>query len=212
MSSSLWRAADWLLCLAAPALLTLGPRALLAELGEATPPRWQRIAVFLVLIAVAIAAMLATPYADPVQCLIHGLVATGAAAAIYYDLRYLIVPDLVSGGIAAAALGAAALSGGWIAAAGGAALCGGLLAAVAWAFRRARGQEGLGFGDVKLAAAFGGLLGVEGGLWMISAGAISGASWGLVRRWRASDLEAPAMIPFGAFLAVVGAGLFLCRS
>ncbi len=69
--------------------------------------------------------------------------------------------------------------------------------AVAWAYRRARGREGLGLGDAKLLAAGGAWVGG----WLLGdvvlAAALAGLAWAL-RRGR-PDLA--ARVPFGPFLA-----------
>jgi leader peptidase (prepilin peptidase) / N-methyltransferase len=77
---------------------------------------------------------------------------------------------------------------------------GGGLWLFAWTYERLRHREGLGFGDVKLLAMIGGLLGWEATLFSLFAGSIVGSVAGLTAmllRGRKFDLE----IPFGPFLA-----------
>ena len=93
----------------------------------------------------------------------------------------------------------------------GAALCAGLLATVAFAWKKTRGGEGLGQGDIKLAGAFGLILGVQGGLWLIIGAASSGALWGLTMMRLRSGSQ-PALIPFGLFLSACGLGLVLAEA
>jgi leader peptidase (prepilin peptidase)/N-methyltransferase len=82
-----------------------------------------------------------------------------------------------------------------------AAICGGVFLAVREAFFRLRGFDGLGFGDVKLAAAGGAWLSWElfafavvvaavGALGFVGAGALRGRGWSASKR-----------LAFGAFLA-----------
>jgi len=84
---------------------------------------------------------------------------------------------------------------------------GGLLWAFAWSYEKLRQREGMGFGDVKLIAMIGGLLGWPATLFSLFAGAIVGSFVGLaamVLRGRRFDLE----VPFGPFLAL-GALLYM---
>jgi leader peptidase (prepilin peptidase)/N-methyltransferase len=82
----------------------------------------------------------------------------------------------------------------------GALLGAGLLAVPALAYKRFRGQDGLGWGDVKLAAASGAWLGWQAIPAMILASALLGIAAVLVRQWllKTSAREA---IPFGPALA-----------
>ncbi len=137
------------------------------------------------------------------------------AAVIFYDARFLVVPDLCNVLLAATAIiGPLALP--FREAVFGAALCGGLLGAVAWVWRRSTGEDGLGFGDIKLAAALGALLGLEPGLWMVTGAAAGGVIFGALGRFtdrKGHTIEAetpePKLIAFGAALALVGGGIVL---
>jgi len=131
------------------------------------------------------------------------------AAIVYSDLRFLIIPDLYSVVVGAAAL-IGPLSLGLVEAALGAAVCGGLLAVVAWVWKRRTAIDGLGFGDVKLAAAIGGLLGAERGLWAITVSAAGGALLGFLLSLRRKR-EGPMLFPYGVPLALAGAGFLLWR-
>jgi len=77
---------------------------------------------------------------------------------------------------------------------------GGGLWLFAWSYEKLRHREGLGFGDVKLLAMIGGLLGWQATLFSVFSGSIIGSVVGLAAmaaRGRKFDLE----IPFGPFLA-----------
>jgi leader peptidase (prepilin peptidase)/N-methyltransferase len=200
--------------LAVAAALAWVPRRLVLAIGEPAPGPWQETALFAVMaIAAALAITLASGPGAPAMA-ITALAAMCGVAAVYYDLRYMIVPDLVSGGFVLAGLGAAWSTGRWLEHAMGAVLCGGLLAAVAFGFRWIRGRDGLGFGDVKLAAGLGLLIGAENGLWTIAAASLGGAGWAALRtlRQRGAGEAEPAVIPLGALLAFIGSGLYLCRA
>ena len=88
----------------------------------------------------------------------------------------------------------------------GALVGGGLLWLVAEAFRRVRGVQGLGFGDVKLMAALGALTGPVTVLWIVVAASILGALWIVGRNGWRIDGSGPA--PFGA-AAALAAVVFL---
>jgi leader peptidase (prepilin peptidase)/N-methyltransferase len=89
----------------------------------------------------------------------------------------------------------------------GAGLGGGLLWLLAWGYRRLRGTDGLGLGDVKLVAALGAWLGP----WMLGPLLTIAAALGLLiaaataRRQPATDKR----IPFGACLACTAFPLWL---
>lgn len=106
----------------------------------------------------------------------------------------LVLADrLPSGGPAAAILaGLACAAGLWL---------------LAWLYRRLRGREGLGLGDVKLGALLGLYLGLDGAVWAILLGSLSGLVYfGLLYLRGRHDWD--QALPLGPFLAA-GAGLVL---
>jgi leader peptidase (prepilin peptidase)/N-methyltransferase len=128
-----------------------------------------------------------------------GVVAAGLAAMLLVDLRRLLIPDIhVILLLALAVAWPEPMT--WAQVALGALLGGGLLYAVRFVFRRLRGVEGLGLGDVKLMAAIGALAGPERTLWIIVAGAVLGAGWLLIAHRRGGSDE--PLAPFGAMVAV----------
>jgi leader peptidase (prepilin peptidase)/N-methyltransferase len=135
------------------------------------------------------------------------------AAVTYADLRFLVIPDLYSVLLVLLAVAGAALTGDWVLAALGALVCGGLLAAVGYGFRRLRGIDGLGLGDVKLAAALGGLLGPVQGARAIALAAVCAslvvAAFLALRRGRAGAGAGPMLAPFGAALAMAAGAVLL---
>jgi prepilin signal peptidase PulO-like enzyme (type II secretory pathway) len=143
----------------------------------------------------------------PIAAMGISLLIAASVATAWYDASYFLIPDLLPLAIVIAALmlaytGVITLSY-W-----GALLCAGLLAALAWVWRRTHSEEALGFGDVKLAAALGLMLGVERSAWMLATAASSGALWAITVARIRSTREAP-LIPFGLFLAICGASLIL---
>jgi leader peptidase (prepilin peptidase)/N-methyltransferase len=69
-------------------------------------------------------------------------------------------------------------------------------------YQRVRGREGLGFGDVKMAAVMGSFLGLEAAMFALLGasvlGSLLGGLWILIRHKKASEEE----LPFGSFLGV----------
>ena len=185
-------------------LLVRIPRALFTEAGEARPERRLEWGLAVGLAVAGVAAFEATAVLDLQGRLVLALCAMVLAAVVYADITYLVIPDLYC-----AALFVAAFAAPWrlllVEALAGAAVAGALLFAIAWAWRRFASVEGLGFGDVKLAAAIGALVGVQAGLLAISVSAALAAL--LVYALRlARGREAVPLVPYGAALALAGGG------
>jgi leader peptidase (prepilin peptidase)/N-methyltransferase len=85
----------------------------------------------------------------------------------------------------------------------GAIVGGGLLWAVAEAYLRFRGVEGMGFGDVKMMAMVGAFLGAPLALLTIMVGSLSGSIVGLVFI-RLANKTREYELPFGTFLSFAG--------
>lgn len=80
------------------------------------------------------------------------------------------------------------------------ALVGGLvLALVAWAYRRARGGEGMGGGDPKLVAAIGCWLGWQALPLMLLLASLGGLVWALGTQGKGDPPLARRRVPFGVF-------------
>lgn len=91
----------------------------------------------------------------------------------------------------------------------GAAIAGGTLLAVALTYRGLRGREGLGMGDVKLAAGLGAWVSMPLlPLLLLLATLVAFVALGLARL-RGARLDATTRLPFGACLAVAGFPLHL---
>lgn len=190
---------DAMLTLAVAAALAVGPQGLLTEVSRERPS-WRRM-LWLALPATAVGFATLAVCAVLGQPLLAGPLCAAAvclAAVLIVDARWLVIPDVYVVAIAILGLAGAAQTG-WTMAALGAALGGGLLAAVRWSFLHFARIEGLGFGDVKLMAAVGLLVGAAGVLWVIIWASAIGAIWILVRG-RAAGGERQ-LAPFGACAA-----------
>ncbi|WP_321341238.1 A24 family peptidase [Breoghania sp.] len=141
----------------------------------------------------------------PLSALAAGCVLAGFlcwAAAL--DAHDFIVPDTASLGLIPLGLGAtwvldpASLTAHAVAALVG----GGLLWAVAAIYRRFRGREGLGLGDIKLFAAAGAWLGPEGLPGALLIGSLAAIAVLLVWRVRGGRRHLRRRIPFAPFLAI----------
>lgn len=194
-----------LAALAAAAWLVVRlPRKLFAEAGEERPDRRLEWGLAAGLAVAGVAVFEATGALTLSGRLALALCAMALAAVVYADVTYLVIPDLYSAGLFVAALIAP-----WRLMLDevllGAAVAGILLFAIAWAWRRFAAVEGLGFGDVKLAAALGALLGVHAGLLAISvSAAVAAVLVYVLRLFRGRD--AVPLVPYGAALAIAGGG------
>jgi leader peptidase (prepilin peptidase)/N-methyltransferase len=138
--------------------------------------------------------------------------AFGCAMIVLFviDLQHQILPDEITLGGTAAGLAASVwLPPGWRDALIGAAAGAGMLLALARGYRRLRGQEGLGLGDVKMLAMIGAFLGWKLMLLTLAAASVLGSltALALMVGGRAS---LQSKLPLGTFLAAaaVFASLF----
>jgi prepilin signal peptidase PulO-like enzyme (type II secretory pathway) len=188
------------------------PRRLLSEIG--LPPLSRRVQILLsaAVIAASLASTLILPSALGAGSVASILLAGALVGIVYYDGRYQIIPDVLTAAVAISAGLTLWQDQQWLAHLLGAIIRGGLMGLVAWVWKRTKGLDGLGFGDVKLMAALGLLLGPERGMWVLSSAALAGAVWGLaLQRLRSRGQEvtdAPIKIPLGLFLALAG-GVFV---
>lgn len=89
----------------------------------------------------------------------------------------------------------------WIDSAIGILAGGGLLYAVAWAYVKVRGQQGMGMGDVKMIAMIGAFVGWQGVLLTIFLGSFIGSVVGLTLM-KVKGRQWDHALPFGTFLAL----------
>jgi leader peptidase (prepilin peptidase)/N-methyltransferase len=142
-------------------------------------PLWITVALGWTLLALAAMDLRALVLSD---FLTLPLAAAGLVVIAWLDV------DAIPNHLAAAALGAA------------------LIAAVAWAYRRARGREGIGMGDAKLMAAAGAWVGLEGLGTVMLYGVAATLILVLVKSGTSGRIAAETAVPLGAGLA---AGLWL---
>lgn len=124
------------------------------------------------------------------------------------DAEHFLIPDVLSVTLLATGLLTAALliDGHLVDALIGAGLGGALLWAVAGLYRRFRGRDGLGFGDVKLMAAGGAWVGWQGLSTVLLWAVMCAFATLFILRLRGMELSGETAVPFGTFLA---AGIWL---
>lgn len=83
-----------------------------------------------------------------------------------------------------------------------AAICSGALWSVRALYEKVRQREGLGLGDVKMAAMIGAFLGVQGALLTILVGSLLGVIIGLGYTWFTGKDASTYELPFGTFLGI----------
>ena len=118
------------------------------------------------------------------------------------DLQHKILPNVITlPGIVVGLVCSVFLPPGWMSSLIGVAVGGGFLLAIAEAYYRIRGQEGLGMGDVKLLAMIGAFLGWKLVLLTLVFASFTGSLAGgvLIASGRGNMKYA---LPFGTFLAV----------
>jgi leader peptidase (prepilin peptidase)/N-methyltransferase len=165
----------------------------------------------LVLAGLAVASAAgASGYVDPGPTGAFGAVLAMMMFAIAIaDWRCLIIPDALN--LAASALAFVYLAwenfgGDFVGATVDAAIRATAMASVFLAFRLvyrwARGRDGMGLGDVKLAGVAGLWLQSDSLPLVVEIAALAGLAFALVHRWRSgARLDPLAKLPFGAFLA-----------
>ena len=162
---------------------------------------WRVILAATATIAAVSALCLPWPLAA-LSTLLGALMVAGADV----DARSYILPDLVTLGALAGGLLAAAVMepfSPWLAVAAAvarAAVTAGVLAAVGSVHRRLSGIEGLGLGDVKLAAAIGAWLPAEAIPFCFALATAAALAFVLLSRLRGHAIARTTRIPFGAFL------------
>jgi prepilin signal peptidase PulO-like enzyme (type II secretory pathway) len=190
-------------------LLVRIPRALFTEAAEQKPSPRVEVGLMLALTAVGVAALFSGLGRGEEARFAFALAAMVLAAVVYSDFSFLVIPDLYS-----VVLLLIAVLAPWRfslqEAMFGALVCGGLLAILAFIWRTFTSVEGLGFGDVKLAAVIGALLGAQPGLFAISVSAAIAAVLALLVRAVRRDKDAEMLVPYGAALALAAAA-FLAR-
>ena len=175
---------------------------------KTTPARSNIVPAIAVFAAAAVLAAVISVWVAPgTRGVLGAALALVAIAIAAVDLRRYVIPDeFVAAGVLLAFVQAAALEDEPLAAVAVAALRGVLLAGLFFVLRaiyaRVRGREGIGLGDVKLAAMAGTWLEPEAIPFAIAIAALAAlvviaARQRLLRR----PLRATSRVPFGAFFA-----------
>jgi leader peptidase (prepilin peptidase)/N-methyltransferase len=130
-------------------------------------------------------------------------------ALMWIDLDFQLLPDVLTfPGTLIGVCAAAFWPGGIREAIFGVLLGSGLLWLLGWAYQRIRGIEGMGGGDVKLAAMFGVVLGWPLTLLTLFLAAAAGSLWGGLLMLRGQG-DGRTAIPFGTLLAPAAMVAFL---
>jgi leader peptidase (prepilin peptidase)/N-methyltransferase len=167
--------------------------------------RIARIAFSLVTVAAAVASLAAAP---DMRGFLGGLLALLMGAIALYDARHFIIPDVFNAAALllalahAAVLEPAAAAEGIVLALARGAVAGAMFLALKLAYRWLRGREGIGLGDVKLAAVAGAWLDWFGILVAIELAVLAALGAHLLRAaLRRRALRAASALPFGLYLA-----------
>jgi leader peptidase (prepilin peptidase) / N-methyltransferase len=153
--------------------------------------------------AVALISMMSLPLPIAIASTVLGALMIAGAEV---DARTYLLPDTVTwGGIAFGVLAAAALNpfepwlsaGAAVARAAGTAFA---LVLLRWGYGWLRSREGLGFGDVKLAAAVGAWLPLASISFCFALATCAALITVMLGRLRGESVDATAKLPFGAFL------------
>lgn len=153
--------------------------------------------------AILIVSVLALPWPLAIASTVLGALMLAGAEV---DARTCLLPDAVTwGALAGGLLAAPALdpSNPWHAVAFAlirAATTAATLGLLRWSYARLRGREGLGFGDVKLAAAVGAWLPLEAIPLCFGFAAVAALMMVMSALARGEPIDATTKIPFGAFL------------
>jgi len=182
--------------LAAASLAALS--AVRIHIGAQPAPRTNAAAGLCVL---ALALTPAAGIAVPVSAIL-GAIGLAAAAIAFIDTRTFVIPDGLVVCLAALAI-AAPFSPPLAVQAAGAIAVGGTVYVVRTLHRMRRGEEGVGMGDVKLAAALGALLGPTDGCMALGSACALAACLAIARRSAGGIQSRGAIaVPLGAPLAL----------
>jgi leader peptidase (prepilin peptidase)/N-methyltransferase len=130
-------------------------------------------------------------------------------ALLWIDLDFQLLPDVLTfPGTLIAVAAALTLPGGARHALLGVATGSGILWLLAWGYLRVRKIEGMGYGDIKLAAMFGAVLGWQLTLVTLFLAALAGSIWGGILMLRRRG-DGQTALPFGTVLAPAAMVVFL---
>jgi leader peptidase (prepilin peptidase)/N-methyltransferase len=151
-------------------------------------------------IGAALFALAMFGFPRPIESLAASWVFLSLLVVFFVDLDHRIIPDEISLGGTVLGLLLSHWTIGILPAVIAAAAGAGGLFLVGWGYARIRGRQGMGLGDVKLAAMLGAFLGLQGLVLTVLLASFLGAltGIGLVSARRGNGLTA---LPFGSFLA-----------
>lgn len=130
-------------------------------------------------------------------------------ALFWIDLDFQLLPDVLTlPGVLLGIAAALTLPGGARHALFGVVVGSGALWLLRWGYSRVRGMEGMGFGDIKLAAMFGAVLGWQLTLVTLFLAALAGSIWGAILISR-KEGGGKTALPFGSLLAPAAMVAFL---
>ena len=138
----------------------------------------------------------------PAELLTWAVLLTQLVAIAWIDGRSRRIPNRLNAALLLTGLAAARVDGGpgLTGAVAGVALGGCFLLTVALVYRRLRGIDGLGFGDVKFLSAAGAWVGWQGVGPLVFIAASATLLWVFLRRQAGAVFDDRDLIPFGPFL------------
>lgn len=166
--------------------------------------RYPTVELLTALLSVAIAYR----FPDPVAYLAYFLMLSAPLLAItFIDLAHYLIPDVLSvpgiflGFVAHLYLAPGTIADRALDSLAGIVVGGGILSLLAWLYARIRRQEGMGGGDIKLAAMIGAFFGWRAIIFILLASSLAGTlAGGLFLLVSRKKLTHP--IPYGPFLAL----------
>lgn len=187
--------------LTAPALAWVVARLLHIRAPGILRAQWAVQLMLSVPVVVFVTSRLSLDWVDSILATFCGLCLMSLIAS---DLLRYRLPDPLTGGllISALALSVVAPPPDWRAALATACICAALLWGLRAGYHAFRGQHGLGFGDVKLAAGIGALTGPFGAAPTLLLASLFALGWAaLQNRLHNRSLTRHTRLPFGAALA-----------
>ena len=159
------------------------------------------------LLAALIALLLFWKFGLTLKFLFSFIFACTLTVITFVDFGHQIIPDVVTlPGIPFFFLAAVlAMDVPWLEAALGILIGGGILYAIAFGYELIAKREGMGGGDIKLLAMLGAFIGIKNIVLVFLIGPIVALPFALYMRFVHND----EVIPFGPFLAIAGAWMFL---
>ncbi|WP_243544239.1 prepilin peptidase [Pseudodesulfovibrio tunisiensis] len=167
--------------------MPIGPRYVLTELA-----------------CCALSVALAHQFGPTLSWLVYLVFGVMLASASFIDFETFLLPDRITLGGTALALGAGFVlpRPGWEQAVLGALVGAGMFWILQQGYKLLRGQDGLGTGDVKLMGFIGAIVGVQGLPFTILAGGIAGLAGSLAYMVRPGAKGVQTRVPFGPFLSL----------